>query len=127
MTQLILDGIQLPESQDRGYYAHKIEQSVSVEMISGRMVKEVRGDVWEIQYQYGFLEENMKNKLIAACDKGRREPILCGFLPQDSNGELKYSSFFVTDFHAPDFMWSKDGKPMWADFAVTLREVKPSD
>lgn len=137
MTTLILDtdglDIQLPESRKGGYTAVLAPLSVDVEMITGRLVRELRGNVWEINYQYGYFDEEMKTLVIAACEKGRREPITCGFLPPKSNDFL-YSRFWVMDLQYPKFMWSThllgDGelpRPLWGDFAVSLREVRPSD
>lgn len=136
MTQLILDtsgyNVELPESEKGGYTATRQPLSVDVEMVTGRMVRELRGDVWVLTYQYGWFDDATKNKVLAAIEKGRGEPITCGFLPPASAGELTYSEFFVTDFTYPKFMWSRselDGTPvpMWADFSVELREVNPSD
>lgn len=141
MTQLILDtyglNIVLPESIKDGYTAKKQPLSVDVQMVTGRLVRELRGNVWVVSYQYGFFNDEMKNKVISACEKGQRESINCGFLPPNSINELKYSDFLVTDLKYPKFMWSRketsdDGKvdfpvPVWADFSVTLREVKPND
>lgn len=132
MTQLIIDGVVLPESQKGGYTVEKVPLSVDVQMVTGRMVRELRGNVWTITYQYGFFDDEMKNKVIAACEKGRNIPILCGFLPQESAEELTYSNFFVTKFNRPKFMWSKkkttgEVVPLWADFSFELREVAPSD
>ena len=126
MTQLIIDGVQLPESMNDGYSAQKEQLGSDVVMISGRMVREVRGNVWRIKYQYGYFTDEMKNTVIAACEKGLREPISCGFLPQESAQALTYSDFLVTNFTRPRFFWSRDGAPMWGDFNVELREVKPS-
>ena len=135
MTQLILDtrgyNLTLPESQKGGYRASYEPLSVDVEMITGRLVRELRGNVWCVEYQYGFFDDEMKSKLIAICRKGRREPIQCGFLPPESTGALRYGSFFVVGFNQPKFMWSRDADglpvPLWADFSLSLREVKPSD
>ena len=127
MTQLILDGITLPESVKGGYAAVKEPLSKNVEMVSGRMVREMRGNVWRISYQYGYFSDELKNQILAACERGKSQPITCGFLPQESAGELTYSEFFVISVTRPKFMWSTNGKPMWGDFSVELREVRPHD
>lgn len=127
MTQLILDGIALPESVKGGYAAVKEPLSRNVEMVSGRMVREMRGNVWRISYQYGYFSDELKNQILAACERGKKQPITCGFLPQESPGELTYSEFFVTSVTRPKFMWSANSKPMWGDFSVELREVRPHD
>lgn len=136
MTQLILDttgyNVQLPETHKGGYKADTEDLSVEVTMITGRIVKEIRGSVWRVSYQYGYFDDALKNDFIAACEKGRKQPITCGFLPQESTEALKYSDFFVTSFRRPKFMWSKEGAegtpvPLWGDFYVELREVEPHD
>ena len=137
MVQLIIDGVEMPESQKGGYKADKVELSVDIQMISGRLVREVRGNVWEISYSYGWFSDADRQTVLAACEKGLREPISVGFLPPDSTGEeLTYSTFLVTSLQRPTFYWSRidgfdDDEPIssgvWADFSVTLREVEPSD
>lgn len=131
MTQIILDttgyNVQLPESQKGGYTADEQLLSRSIEMISGRTVKEVRGNVWVISYQFGYFDGEMKNNVLAALKKGEKEPITCGFLPQESSEGLSYSEFFVTSYTRPKFMWSNNGKPLWGDYRIELREVKPHD
>ena len=131
MTQLILDttgyNVQLPESQKGGYTADEQPLSRSIEMISGRTVKEVRGNVWVISYQFGYFDDELKNNVLAALKKGEKEPITCGFLPQESSEELSYSEFFVTSYTRPKFMWSNNGKPLWGAYRIELREVKPHD
>ena len=131
MTQLILDtteyNVTLPESRKGGYTIETQPLSVDVEMVSGRMIRELRGNVWVIKYQYGYFDNEMKNKVLSACEKGKRTAIHCGFLPQESEQELTYSDFLVTSFTRPKFMWSRSGNPLWADFQVELREVRPHD
>lgn len=137
MVQLIVDGVELPESQKGGYEADRTELSVDVTMISGRLTREVRGSVWEITYQYGWFTDEERAAVLAACEKGLKQPISCGFLPPDSTGEeLTYSTFLVTELKRPTFQWSRitddSGEVpvttgIWADFSVTLREVSPSD
>lgn len=140
MTQLILDvngtPVTLPESIKDGYHAMKEPGFVSVEMVTRRTVLEERGDIWIIRYQYGYFDEQTKNSVISACEKGWKNPINCGFLPPDSTGALLYRDFYVTSFSYPKFMWSRSVQnengdfvpvPMYADFALELREVSPSD
>lgn len=131
MTQLILDtggvGLLLPESQKGGYQAWEEDLSVDLVMIPGNMVKELGGIVWRVSYQYGvFFRDEEKNRFIAACRKGRREPILCSFLPPDQEKTIT-AEFFVTEYTPPKFMWSSEGKALWADFSLELREVSPHD
>lgn len=127
MTQLILDvggeNMTLPESIKGGYNASLVPLNVDVEMISGRLTRELRGHVWEISYQYGYFNDSDKEKLLGILDGA--QTVVCGFLkPHDS--ELSYSEFLVTGINYPRFMWSREGDALWGDFSFTLREVKPS-
>lgn len=130
MTQLVLDvggyAIALPESQENGYTVDEETLTKDLVMIPGNMVKEIRGDVWVISYQYGYLTDEMKDRIIAACKKGKKEPIICTFLIPETNQTLT-SNFFVTSFTRPKFMWGRNGNPLWMDFNVSLREVDPHD
>ena len=49
----------------------------------------------------------------------------CKMIPE-SNSFLT-SEFWVTSFTRPKFMWSSEGKALWGDYTVTLREVRPHD
>lgn len=135
MTQLILDtaedSVVLPECREQLYSAAIVPLSEDVEMISGRLIRELRGSVWQISYQYGYFTPEMKNRVISVCRKGLGTPIRCSFLPPESEGELLSSVFWVMTFSEPKFFWSRSVNgapvPMWGDFSLTLREVKPND
>lgn len=136
MIQLILDvggeSISLPESKKGGYTIKEETLSESLQMISGRTVREYRGKVWVASYQYGYFNEADMKRVVAACEKGMKQSITCCVLTHESS-ELVTSKFIVTSFERPKFMWSRivteSGEekpvPMWADFSVSLREVKP--
>lgn len=134
MTQLILDvggyAISLPETRRESYVVDEEALSRDLVMIPGNMVKELRGDVWVIEYQYGYFNATDKDRVIAACKKGRRKPIICTFLVPDGNQTLT-STFFVSAYTRPRFYWSRDDKgatvPVWGGFTVSLREVDPHD
>lgn len=132
MTQLVLDvggyALALPESQRGGYTVDEETLTQDLVMIPGNMVKEIRGDVWIIEYQYGYLNDDDKERFVQACKKGRKEPIICTFLIPETNETIS-SNFFVTAFTRPKFMWSRtsagNSVPLWGDFSVSLREVDP--
>lgn len=128
--QLILDTdsayLELPESIKGGYSVVEVPLIEHVQMISGRTVAELRGLVWGITYQYGYFSEELKNKVLSVARKGLSTPIQCTFLVPSSN-ETLHSRFFVMAQPTPKFMWSADGKPLWGDFVLSLREVRPHD
>ena len=136
MIQMILDvggyAVALPESKNGGYTIKEETLSESIQMISGRTVREYRGKVWVVSYQYGYFNDSDMQRVIAACEKGMKQSILCSVLTHE-NSDLITTNFIVTSFERPKFMWSRivteSGEektvPMWADFSVSLREVKP--
>ena len=136
MIQLILDtsenNVVLPESKNGGYTVKEETLSEDIQMISGRTVREYRGKVWSLSYQYGYFNDADMQSVISACEKGMRKSIICAFRTHE-NDDLISSAFIVTSFNRPKFMWSRttteDGEektvPMWADFSVNLQEVRP--
>lgn len=142
ITQLVLDMLggnpfYLPESI-KNYRAWEEDGGAEIEMISRRIVRELRGNIWRISYQYGWFNDEDKNRLVDICIRGRKQPIRCLFLPPNGDGLLS-SDFFITAFNSPRFMWSRttvsteNGElvekpvPIWADFSFELREVRPHD
>ena len=130
MTQLILDTTEnnfvLPETMRGAYNIREVDLGTNIEMISGRTVKEIRGRAWEISYQYGYFADMDKDIFISACKKGVGTPISCSFLVPENNSVLT-SEFWVASFTRPKFMWSSEGKALWGDYTVNLREVRPHD
>ena len=138
MTQIILDvsgnAVVLPESQKGGYSVWAEQLGEMVQMISGRQVLEVRGEVYCASYQYGYFTKEEKDKIVESCRKGKRQPVKCTILLQDNTSYT--GDFFVTELKEPTFMWSSNGKngegeavpaPVWADLSFTIREVQPHD
>lgn len=136
MTQLILDvggqALAMPESKKGGYTCDEPELLQNADMISGRRTREYRGRVWVITHQYGYLNDADMERFILACQAGSSDSILCSFLPQGAT-ELQTALFYVTTYRKPKFMWSRVvteygeevAKPVWGDYYVELREVKP--
>lgn len=135
LTQLILDvggeNLIMPEASKERYRAYLEPGFEDVEMASMRLTRELRGDVWRAEYQYDYFKTEMKNRVIAVCRKGQRQPIVCEILPPESDGERITSRFWVLNFTEPKFYWSKPVPgarvPLWGNFYLTLREVEPSD
>lgn len=133
MTQLILDtvgvNLAMPESRKGGYTCQNEPIFTDTVMASGRLTREVQGNVYKLTYQYGYLTSEQKEPFLAACEKGWREPISCGFLLP--SGVIAVSDFLVTSFSYPKFMWAAhsggETSALWGDFRVELREVEPHD
>ena len=128
MIQMILDvggyALALPESIKDGYSIKPVNLYQDVEMISGRYTREYRGEVWLASHQYGYLSDADKERFLNACENGMGHSILCSVILPKTN-ELYTNKFIVLDYRPPKFMWSTDGKPLWGDYYVQIREVKP--
>ena len=131
MTQLVLGedvyALTLPEARQGNYTCENVMLSTDIEMASGRMVREYRGRVYRITYQYTYLKTAHKERLIQLCEQGQTEPINVMFLvPGDDT--LREGSFLVTEFQAPQFIWGRpSGEALWGNYKVVLREVEPHD
>lgn len=124
MTQIIINNIALPEVRDGNYAAIETDLSVQAEMISGRLVEEIRGSVWVISYSRTRLS-NAKWRALKAVLKGRSSfPVQ--FLANDRD-EMVTATVLCTALTEPGFAWSRDGIPYWTGLAFTLREVRPHD
>lgn len=131
MTQLILgegtDTLTLPEARQGNYTCENVLLGTDIEMASGRMVREYRGRYWRITYQYTYLSTAHKELLMELCQAGQSEPMSATFLVPDSD-ELETSTFLVTEFQAPQFIWGRpNGEALWGNYKVVLREVDPHD
>lgn len=133
MTQLILDStgvnIALPESRQGGYKCYKEPLGEEIEMISGRVVREIRGSLWICEYEYEYLPDVIMKKVLQACEKGRREPITCSFLTHDG---ILTSRFYVNELQRPEYIFARVNAegvavPVWSNMFFSLREVKPND
>lgn len=124
MTQLIINGIALPEASGGKYQCYEGTLSEQIEMISGRMVTEVRGHVWNIEYAYDYMGNELTRRLLAALRSGTAMTVK--YLPDDSD-ELEESKFLCEDLTPPTFAFSRSGKPFWHDIKFKLREVRPHD
>lgn len=122
MTQLIIDGIILPEVSKNKYRCAPQELSQNIEMISGRMVKEVRGSVQVIQAQYSYIDKDLWSQLSKVLRSKKSFPVV--YLPDDAP-EMQTGNFLVTSITDPTFSFSANGVPYWTGLSFTLREVKP--
>lgn len=124
MTQLIINGITLPETSHDKYQCYPAPLGQQLEMISGRIVVEARGNVQKITYSYDYMGDALMRPLLAVLRGG--DVIDVKYLP-DNSSEMAIGSFIVESLTNPTFAFSKSGKAYWHNIAFTLREVKPHD
>lgn len=121
-SPLIISGIYCPEPDFDGYLAYEDTLREQIPMISGRLVEEVRGKVWRINYTSGQMRDNTVKQLLAALRaKGSK---VATFLPDDSD-DMKTSTFLVESLTPPTLAFFDGSEPVWTGLAFTLREVKP--
>lgn len=124
MTQLIINGILLPETSRDKYQCYPGELSVNVEMISGRTVREVRGHVQYIVWSYDYMGNELWRQL-AQVLRGNTS-LTVAYLPDDGD-ELVSGEFLVESITQPTFAFSRGGVGLWHNVGFTLREVRPHD
>lgn len=124
MVQLILNGVILPETSKNKYRCYPSEQGVMVDMISGRRVNEIRGNVQIIEWSYDYMGIELGNTVLGILRSGK--PITVGYLPDDGS-KIVSGEFWLQSLTPPSFAFSKSGVPYWHNIAFTLREVKPHD
>lgn len=124
MTQLIIDGVALPEVSGDKYSCYEDLLTKSVEMISGRIVHEVRGKVWVATYAYDYMGNDLCRRALAVLRSGRSFP--AQILP-DNGDDLITIQALCTDLTPPTFAFSKNGVGLWHNLAFSIREVSPHD
>ena len=123
MNQLILNGsIVLPEVGRDRYKCYPADLSRQIEMISGRMVEEVRGQVQMIEYAYDYMGNDLMRRVLAVLRSRTSFPV--AYLPDDGDS-LVNGIFLCTSLTQPTMAFSIRDVPYWHNFAFTLREVKP--
>jgi len=124
MIQLIVNGITLPKTSRDRYRCYPSQLEEQVQMISGRVVTEIRGTVQIIEYSYDYMPDVQYKALLNALRS--RPPLTVSYLPDDGD-ELVTSEFIVTRKPLPSFAFAKGDKPYWHNIAFALREVRPHD
>ena len=124
MTQLIVGGVILPQTSTDKYQCSPEELATTVDMISGRRVKEIRGTVQMISWSYDYMGDELWRELQAVLRSGTSFQV--AYLPDDGE-ELRTGIFLTASLTPPTFGFSVNGKALWHNVAFTLREVKPHD
>lgn len=124
MTQLVINGITLPETSHDKYTCYPAELGTEIEMISGRIVSEIRGVVQMIHYEYDYFPSELWRALAAVLRSGRSFSV--SYLPDDGDA-LVTGTFRRTKLKEPSFAFSRDGKAYWHGINFTLREERPHD
>lgn len=124
MTQLIVNGTYLPQTSHDNYSSRPERLGEQLEMISGRMVTEIRGIVQVISYSYDKMPDDTYRALLAALRS--QVAIDVTYLPDDSD-TMKTGKFICTEFPTPTFAFAKNGAAVWHNTSFKIREVNPHD
>ena len=122
MTQLIINGIELPETSHDKYQCYPAELGAQVDMISGRRVVELRGAVQMISWTCDYISPALWRQLAPILRAGT--PMTVQYLPDDSD-TLETSTFLRDSMTEPTFAFSRHGIAYWHNPAFVLREVRP--
>lgn len=122
MTQIILDTIYLPQTSRNKYRCYEANLSQQLEMISGRVVEELRGKVYVAEYAYDYMGNDMMRQVLAVLRRGG--PFNAFVLPDDQD-VLVPGRFICTALSNPTFAFSRNGQPYWHNFSFTIREEAP--
>ena len=120
--QLIINDVLLPTTTHDRYSAPEVDLKEQIEMISGRVVEEQRGKVWQITYSYDYMGDAKCREVLAALRSRGAKTV--SFLP-DNGTEMQTGRFLVTSLTPPTLNFYSGGAPKWHNLAFTLREVRP--
>jgi hypothetical protein len=123
MTQLIINGTILPLVNHDKYKCYPQDLAEQIEMISGRIVQEVRGTVQIIEWSYDKMTDETYRSLLAALRGGE---MTVTYLPDDSD-TMQTGKFLCTEYPAPAFAFASNGKALWHNVSFKLREARPHD
>lgn len=126
MIQLSIEGMAYPEAtgSDGSYACEDVQLAQTVEMISGRMVQEVRGTVKQITYTYKYFVDSMMKKCLS--DLKSKKALAVVYRIPETN-EMQTGNFICTAIPNPSYVFSVGDTVYWEDISFTLREVKPHD
>ena len=119
-----LTAVILPYTSRDKYQCYPEEIGSQLEMISGRIVMERRGNVQMISYSYDCMEDARWRLVAAFLRSGKAFTVQ--YLPDDGD-DYRVGSFIRQSMTPPKFAFVKDGVAYWHDIDFTLREVSPHD
>lgn len=124
MTQLIIEGLVYPEAtgNDGSYSCQDEVLSRQLQMVSGRLVEEVVGQVTVINYSYKYLDDTFMRQCLQALRVKRVVNVLYRTPESDT---LKSGTFLCTAPPNPEYYMSIDKTVYWTNISFTLREVNP--
>jgi len=124
LVQLILNGLEFPETSGDKYKCYPKDIGVTLTMASGRLVFEKRAEKTIVEYAYDFpdgIEDGLMRRMLEILRS--REPI-DGTVLEDC-GEVRTEMFLCTKLTPPSYAFSIDGIPYWHGISFSLEGVNP--
>jgi|LSQX01.3.fsa_nt_gb hypothetical protein len=122
MTQLIIEGIALPEAPEGKYKSYPKSTSVTLDMISGRTVSEVGYRKTYIEYTSNILSNDLKNSILAVL-RGDAD-IDVTHMP-DGGTEMQRELFKCESITPPSSSFIVNGEQYWRGLSFVLKGVSP--
>jgi hypothetical protein len=120
-AQLIINGIELPFTSRDKYRAYMENIGESARMITGRLVRESRAQIWVIDYSYDYFQDELLRRVF---------PLLCSnedltvdFLTPDSEDRLQMT-FACTQYPSLGVAFARGGKTFWHNLSFKLESVE---
>lgn len=125
--QILPDGgaaITMPEVKDGAFSCYPDMLRQNVEMISGRIVTEIRGTIYRVQADYSeyYFTSDFWVPLSGILRSGAS--FVCAVLPDDATDPVT-TTMMVESITPPSFRFGRNGVPYWTGLKLTLREVTP--
>ncbi|NCB51344.1 MAG: hypothetical protein EOM54_05620 [Clostridia bacterium] len=122
MVQLIMGGVQMPETAP-DKYSYDIELlGREVQAISGRYFYEERARIAVVRYSYDYLGPTIHAALMPLLRS--RNPISVSYLDTDT-GMMITEDMRVSELTTPTFAFAKSGAAYYHNYAFTLKGVNP--
>lgn len=121
MTQLIINGLVLPQTSNDKYKCYLSDLAEWERMINGRRVGEIRGQIAVIEYSYDKMADDKGHELLRYLRSGTNLDV--SYLPSDSNN-LRKGIFQCVKRDEPIFAFSKNGKAFWHNISFTLESAE---
>ena len=124
MTQLVLGGVTLPEATRGTYQCYEEELRKDLTMASGRIVREVIGKVWRVEYSADYMGNDLCRQVLSVLRSG--QPFDANILTDASDDPIT-TQMICTAMNAPVFAFDRNGVALWHNIKFSLREVSPHD
>lgn len=124
MLQLSINGVSYPETSRDRFQIWQEDLGVTIRMAGGNLVKEKRGKVWHISYEYDYFYPALMNRCLADLRSGNELNV--SFLMED--GTYASGLFRASKFPTPTFAFSRDygngSQGVWHNISFELEGVE---